>query len=85
MTSATALTRGSAGGRREAAATASVTRRRTRVLAILALFAALLVVWETAKWIGGDPWRVHGSILDFFIPAGQEHVRIKVRTSENLE
>src|SRR3954468_283235 len=59
MTSATALTRGSAGGRREAAATASVTRRRTRVFAILALFAALLVVWETAKWIGGDPWRIH--------------------------
>jgi NitT/TauT family transport system permease protein len=37
--------------------------RRTRLLAILGLLVLLLVVWEGAKWIGGDPWRLHGSVL----------------------
>jgi len=35
-------------------------RRALGVLTVLALF---LVAWELAKWIGGDPWRVHGDVL----------------------
>jgi NitT/TauT family transport system permease protein len=27
------------------------------VVGFLAIVAILLVVWETAKWLGGDPWR----------------------------
>jgi NitT/TauT family transport system permease protein len=45
------------------ARSASGLRPRTRALAMLALFIGLLVVWEGAKWVGGDPWRLHGSVL----------------------
>jgi NitT/TauT family transport system permease protein len=46
--------------------------RRTRALAIIGLICSLLVVWEAAKWLGGDPWRLHGSFLG--IPLDYEHV-----------
>ena len=37
--------------------------RRARVAAILALVGLLVLLWEAAKWLGGDPWRLHGSVL----------------------
>jgi NitT/TauT family transport system permease protein len=37
--------------------------RRARIAAILALIGLLVLVWEAAKWIGGDPWRLHGTVL----------------------
>ena len=46
--------------------------RGTRTLAILALIALLLVAWEVAKWLGGDPWRIHTSLLG--VPIDYEHV-----------
>lgn len=45
--------------------------RRARILAILGLFIGLLLVWEGAKWVGGDPWRVHGVVLG--VPIDYEH------------
>lgn len=30
------------------------------------------MAWEIAKWLGGDPWRLHGSLLG--IPIDYEHV-----------
>lgn len=45
--------------------------RRARILAILGLFIGLLVVWEGAKWLGGDPWRLHGVVLG--VPIDYEH------------
>ena len=45
--------------------------RRTRLLAIVGLFVGLLVVWEGAKWLGGDPWRLHGVVAG--IPIDYEH------------
>ena len=37
-------------------------RRRTRLVAILGLLVLLVLIWEGAKWIGGDPWRLHGTV-----------------------
>ncbi len=37
--------------------------RGQRALAIAGLIVLLLFLWEAAKWLGGDPWRLHGSIL----------------------
>lgn len=34
----------------------------TRIAAMVALVLLVLVVWEGAKWLGGDPWRLHGSV-----------------------
>jgi NitT/TauT family transport system permease protein len=36
--------------------------RVRRAIGIVVVLAAVLLVWEGAKWLGGDPWRVHGSI-----------------------
>jgi NitT/TauT family transport system permease protein len=50
-----------------------VRRRRgwVRPLAgFLAIIAVILVVWETGKWLGGDPWDVH-SILG--MPVSIQH------------
>jgi len=37
--------------------------RGQRALAIAGLIGLILVIWEGAKWLGGDPWRLAGSIL----------------------
>ncbi|HEX7472499.1 MAG TPA: ABC transporter permease subunit [Candidatus Limnocylindrales bacterium] len=41
---------------------AGLTPRR-RILAAVVLLVALVVVWEGVKWLGGDPWRLHGSVF----------------------
>jgi NitT/TauT family transport system permease protein len=46
--------------------------RPAKAVALLGLFAALFVIWEGAKWLGGDPWRLHGSVLG--IQVDYEHV-----------
>ena len=33
-----------------------------RVGLYAAILVALAVVWEGAKWLGGDPWRLHGTV-----------------------
>jgi NitT/TauT family transport system permease protein len=47
-------------------------RRRRVALAWILLAVALVVVWEGAKWLFGDPWRIHGSFLG--IPIDIDHV-----------
>ncbi len=44
-------------------------RRRLvrRVVGLTLIVVALLVIWEAAKFIAGDPWRLHGQILGFQI------------------
>lgn len=37
--------------------------RRGRMLAIGLVVLFLLVLWEAVKWVGGDPWRIHTTIL----------------------
>ena len=41
---------------------AGLTPRR-RVLAAVVLVVVLCVVWEGVKWLGGDPWRIHGPVF----------------------
>src|SRR5205814_7121859 len=45
--------------------------RRRRALAIGLILAAVIVAWEGIKWLGGDPWRLHGTVL--WIPIDYEH------------
>lgn len=37
-----------------------VRRRRRRVLALVLFLVAFALIWEGAKWLGGDPWRLTG-------------------------
>ena len=44
---------------------------------------ALLLIWEGAKWLGGDPWRLHGTIAG--IQIDYEHVPpLKWRIADDL-
>jgi NitT/TauT family transport system permease protein len=36
--------------------------RTQRTVGLLVVLVALLVLWEGAKWLGGDPWRIHATI-----------------------
>ena len=36
--------------------------RRQRVAGLAVVLVGLLVLWEGAKWLGGDPWRIHATI-----------------------
>lgn len=60
------------------------TRRRRplrRAISMLILLLLMTVVWEGAKWIGGDPWRPNNN------PFGLEHnppYRFKVASDLNL-
>jgi NitT/TauT family transport system permease protein len=46
--------------------------RRWRALGVVVVLLGVALVWEAAKWIGGDPWRVHATLLG--IPIDYEHV-----------
>jgi NitT/TauT family transport system permease protein len=37
--------------------------RSRRWVGIAIVLLALVVIWEAAKWLGGDPWRLHGTVL----------------------
>src|SRR3954466_12547650 len=58
---ATALRLAVGRGRRATDVPAGVSRRR-RVLGFLVVLVGVVVVWEGAKWLGGDPWRLHGTV-----------------------
>jgi NitT/TauT family transport system permease protein len=47
-------------------ASAALRRRRVAV-AWIVLAVGLVVVWEGAKWLFGDPWRIHASLLGLSI------------------
>ena len=46
--------------------------RRRLALAWFAIVLAVVVAWEGAKWLFGDPWRIHTSLLG--LPIDIEHV-----------
>jgi NitT/TauT family transport system permease protein len=54
----------------QAAARPAVGRWR-RALGIALILAAVVMAWEGIKWLGGDPWRLHGVV--FGIPIDYEH------------
>jgi NitT/TauT family transport system permease protein len=37
--------------------------RRARALAVTGVVATIVVLWEVLKWLAGDPWRIHGTLL----------------------
>ena len=40
---------------------------RRRVLALAVVLIGIPLVWEGAKWLGGDPWRLHGTVAGIAI------------------
>ncbi|HET7677925.1 MAG TPA: ABC transporter permease [Candidatus Limnocylindrales bacterium] len=38
-------------------------RRDRRWLGVTVVLVTLAMAWELAKWLGGDPWRIHGDLL----------------------
>jgi NitT/TauT family transport system permease protein len=66
---------------RAVAAGDSGKRARRRIFAWLLLIALVLLVWEGAKWLAGDPWRIETSILG--IPIDYQHTppfRVRIAT-----
>ena len=47
-------------------------RRRRVTLAWIVLALGLVIVWEGAKWLFGDPWRIHTTLLG--LPIDIDHV-----------
>ncbi len=45
--------------------------RRARIALVAACLLTLVVLWEGAKWLGGDPWRLHNTL--FGIQIDYEH------------
>jgi NitT/TauT family transport system permease protein len=57
--------------------------RRQRVAGLIIVLVALIVLWEGAKWLGGDPWRIHATIGG--IQIDYEHVPpLKWRIADDL-
>jgi NitT/TauT family transport system permease protein len=61
-------------------------RRRFRIALVwLAIVVILVLVWEGAKWLFGDPWRIHTSFLG--LPIDIEHrppMRARIATDLSL-
>ena len=64
MTTATASSARPAAASR---ATPGRTSRRRRALGLIVVLVGLILVWEGAKWLGGDPWRIHGTVAGITI------------------
>src|SRR4051812_49212669 len=48
------------------------TRRLRIALAWIAIIGVVVLIWEGAKWLFGDPWRIHASVVGLQIDI--EHV-----------
>jgi NitT/TauT family transport system permease protein len=71
-----------AAGRVPVAGTTGVRSGRT-VVAWLVIALVVVLAWEGAKWIGGDPWRIHTTVLG--MPVDIEHVPpLKIRIATDL-
>jgi NitT/TauT family transport system permease protein len=72
------------GAPRAAVAVPSAGHSRTRRwVGIAVVLVILLVIWEAAKWLGGDPWRLHGTIAG--VQIDYEHLPpLKWRIADDL-
>jgi NitT/TauT family transport system permease protein len=62
MTTASGSLRRASGRPIAASAPRRARTRRQRVAGLVIVLVALVVLWEGAKWLGGDPWRIHATI-----------------------
>ncbi len=62
MTTASGSLRRASGRPMTAAAPRTGHSRRRRLAGLVVVLVALAIVWEGAKWLGGDPWRIHGNV-----------------------
>jgi NitT/TauT family transport system permease protein len=52
-------------------------------MGFVVVLLAVVALWEGAKWLGGDPWRLHGDV--FGIPIAYDHVPpLKWRIADDL-
>jgi NitT/TauT family transport system permease protein len=58
---ATALRLPARGARSTTTSPGHLSRRR-RALGFIVVLLAVIAMWEGAKWLGGDPWRIHGDV-----------------------
>jgi NitT/TauT family transport system permease protein len=82
MTTASGFLRGGA-PRATAVAPAVGHSRGRRWAGIAIVLIVLMVIWEAAKWLGGDPWRLHGTIAG--VQIDYEHLPpLKWRIADDL-
>jgi len=62
MTTASGSLRRASGRPMTAAVPRTGHSRQRRLAGLVVVLVALAIVWEGAKWLGGDPWRIHGTV-----------------------
>jgi NitT/TauT family transport system permease protein len=72
MTTASGSLRRASGRPIAASAPPRARSRRQRIAGLIVVLVALVVLWEGAKWLGGDPWRIHATMAG--IQIDYEHV-----------
>lgn len=81
MSDAVALATPGATGASEAAGP----RRWRSVRSVAFVLIVVAIAWEAAKWLGGDPWRIHTTLLG--VPVDYEHfppLRLPLANDINL-
>ena len=72
MTTASGSLRRAASRPSTAGSPAAGRSRTKRILGVAIVLVALATLWEGAKWLGGDPWRLHATIAG--VQIDYEHV-----------
>ena len=62
MTTASGTLRGASGRPMATLDARGVRSRRRRIAGLVVVLVGLAILWEGAKWLGGDPWRIHATI-----------------------
>ena len=62
MTAASGSLRSASGRPATTAPTRTGHSRSRRIVGLAVVLIGLVVLWEGAKWLGGDPWRIHATI-----------------------
>jgi len=62
VTTASGTLRGASGRPMATLDARGVRSRRRRIAGLVVVLVGLAILWEGAKWLGGDPWRIHATI-----------------------
>lgn len=83
MTAASGSLRRASRGPAKTAEPRAARSRTKRFAGLVIVLLGLALLWEGAKWLGGDPWRIHGTIAGLQID--YEHVPpLKWRIADDL-